>query len=169
MLIIPLIYVKDKQAFIKERGILRLLGKPIDIANNLKEEGYKLIHIVDLDALDGLSTNLDIYDALTYFINVQVECAPKEQLVKKLLSFRCRVVIPPSNLDLSAIKEKNLLVAKFSKETKGNLEDFHDVLIEDADDNSVKKFKKLGKRVLVFEKDKEKIKEDVWGVVTSSF
>ena len=165
LLKIPLFYVKDKQAFRTREGSLRLLGKPIDIAKRLKNDGFRLIHIVDLDALKGLSTNLDIYDSLTYFINVQVECAPVDALVKKLLLFRCRVVIPPSGLDLSKIREKNLLVARVSKDNP--VEDFHDVLIENSDDKLVKKFKQKGKRVIIFEKDRGK--EPVWGMIISAF
>jgi len=169
LLVIPVIYVKDKQAFRKEGSILRLLGKPGDVAKTFKEKGFRLLHIIDLDALAGLSTNLDIYDSLTYFINVQVECAPVDALVKKLLSLRCRVVLPPSQLDLSEIKEKNLLVAKISKDSKQPLDDFHDVIIEDADADSVEKFKSMGKRVILFKEDKEKINEQIWGVITLVF
>lgn len=169
MLLIPIIYVKEKQAFRKEGGVLRLLGKPVDVARKLKDDGYKLIHIVDLDALAMLSTNLDVYDALTYFINVQVECAPDDRLVKKLLSFKCRVVLAPSGLDVSQLKEKKLLVAKITKDSVESVDDFHDVIIEDADNEIVKKFSSLKKRVIIFDKDKNKVKEVVWGLITSAF
>jgi len=164
---IPLIYIKDKQAFRKEDTLLRFIGSPVELARKFKKEGYKLIHIVDLDALSGVSTNLDIYDSLTYIINVQVECAPDEGLVKKLLSLKCRVVLLPSSLDLSALREKKLLVAKVSKQE--DVGDFHDVVVEDADDALVKTFASMGKRVMIYEKDHEKVKEKVWGVIVSSF
>ena len=165
---IPLICIKDKQAFRKEDTLLRFIGNPIELARKFKKEGYKLIHIVDLDALSGISTNLDMYDSLTYIINVQVECAPNENLVKKLLSLKCRVVLPPSDLDLSSIREKKLLVAKVSK-PETDVKDFHDVVVEDADDALVKTFASIGKRVIIYEKDREKVKGDVWGVIISSF
>jgi hypothetical protein len=165
LLRIPLIYVREKQAFRKDDGAMRLLGKPVDVAKRLKEQGHKLLHIVDQDALKGLSTNLDIYDALTYFINVQVECAPDDTLVKKLLSLKCRVVLQPSGLDLSGIKERKLLVARIRRGSEKPLDDFHDVIIEDADDASVKRCRSLGKRVMVFEKDK--VEEEVWGTIIS--
>ena len=157
---IPLIYIKDKQAFTKKEGILKLLGNPVDIAKRLKDEGYKLLHIVDLDALRGLSKNLDVYDNLTYFINVQVECAPDEDLVKKLLTLRCRVVLPPDS-DISVYEEKNLLVAKIPEGYRGPVSDFPDVILEDQ--SAIAKFP--AKRVMVYEKAEEK----VWGTIISSF
>ncbi|MBU0532766.1 hypothetical protein KKB44_04705 [Candidatus Micrarchaeota archaeon] len=163
---IPIIYLKDKQVFRKEAHILKLLGKPIDVVKKLHADGYKLVHIVDMDALSGSSTNLDVYDALTYFINIQVECAPKIDLIHKLLSYRCRVVLVPSELDLSEIKEKNLLVAKISKNGEYHLDDFHDVILEEADDASIKKFKAKGKRVIVF--DDYKGTQLVFGILTYS-
>lgn len=166
MLRIPLIYIRDKQAFTKEGGILKLLGKPVDVAKRLQEKGYKLIHIIDEDALKGLSKNLDVYNDLTFFINVQVETAPKDELVKKLLSYRCRVVLS-SDMDVSEIREKNLLVAKLSKGSKTELTDFTDVLLEESDDGLVRKFKNMKKRVMIYEKDKGK--EQVWGMVISTF
>lgn len=165
---VPLICIKDKQAFRKENNLLRFIGSPIELAKKFKKEGYKLIHIVDLDALSGLSTNLDMYDSLTYIINVQVECKPDDTLVKKLLSLKCRVVLPPSGLDLSAIREKRLLVARVSK-PEADVKDFHDVVVEDADDAIVKTFASMGKRVMIYEKDRKKVKEKVWGVILLSF
>lgn len=167
MLEIPLILVRHKQVF---RGdMLTLAGKPVDVARRLKEEGAKLIHIVDEDALAGLSSNLDIYDDLTFFINVQVECAPDDALVKKLLSLKCRVVLPPGRLDVSRYREKKLLVAKVRAGHEGGLEGFHDVLLEDADDAAVARFSAMGKRVMVYAKDLKKLKspQAVWGAVTS--
>ncbi len=165
MLRIPLMYIKDKQAF-AENG-LTLLGNPVDLAKRLKADGYKLVHIIDQDALKGLSTNLDVYDKLTYVINIEVECRPTLDLVRKLLSLRCRVVLAPSALDISGIEEKNLLIAKITPEYTGPLDDFHDVLIRNADSTSIKRFSEAGKRVIVYEKDK-KPEEKVWGVILSS-
>lgn len=171
MLRIPLIYLKDKQAY--GESMLSLLGKPIDLARRLKDDGYKLIHLIDQDALAGRSTNLDIYDHLTYFINVEVECAPRDEIVKKLLSLKCRVVLPPDASGLSALREKKLIVAKVSGSYAGHLDDFHDVVVEDADEDAVKRFLAMGKRVIIYEKDLGKIKskevkKQIWGVLVSS-
>jgi len=164
---IPVIYLRDKQAFRKDGGMLRIAGKPIDIAKGHKGDGCVLIHIVDYDALNGSQANIDIYDNLTFIINVQVECAPDPSLVMKLLSLKCRVVLPPS-FDTSAIAEKRLLVAKIPAGYAGDAEGFHDVLLEDADEASVMRFGGLGKRVLIYEKDRKKVKSKVFGVISSS-
>ena len=168
MLSIPVVYLKDKQAF--QKRILSQPAKPIDMVKDLAKE-YKLIHIVDLDALAGRSTNLDIYDKLTYFVNVEVESAPIDVLVKKLLSLKCRVVIRPlsSNPDLSEIREKKLLVALVKSDDKSLtlIEQFHDVIVENADEDSVKRFTASGKRVIIYEKDRKSVQSEVWGVLIS--
>ena len=43
---IPLLYLRDKQVFTKKDGILRLEGKPLPTAREMKEQGIKLIHFV---------------------------------------------------------------------------------------------------------------------------
>ncbi len=159
---IPLIYIKDKQAFVKEEGALRLLGNPVDVAKKIKDKGYKLIHIIDEDALKGMSKNLDVYDKLTYIINVQVECAPVMDLVKKLLTLRCRVVLPPDT-DVSELQEKNLLVARIPEGYAGSASGFKDVVLEDR--SGIGRFSALGKRVMVF----GKAGNEVWGTIVSSF
>ncbi len=169
---IALIILKDKQAFSKGEGPMRLIGKPLDVARRLKERGFRLLHIVDSDALNGKPANLDVYDGLTYFINVQVECAPRPEFVHKLLSLKCRVVLPPSDLpgamDVRLVKEKRLLVAKIPPGYGGSAEGFHDVILEDADDGSVRRFSALGKRVMIYKKDEGKVEEAVWGVIAPS-
>jgi hypothetical protein len=163
---IPLIHIKDKQAFIKEGGILRFLGKPIDIAKEFKEEGYKLIHIIDEDALKGLSKNFDIYDALTFFINVQVECAPKRSMINKFLSMRCRVVLP-HNADFSGYKERNLLVARLPKDHTEPFKGFHDAIIEE--ERQIAPLLKAGKRIMVhlsvYQNLSEENRKHIWGII----
>lgn len=167
---IPLVFLKDKQAFAKSGGPMRLLGKPLDLARKLKESGCRLIHFVDLDALSGSPANMDIYDGLTYFINIEVECAPRPEFVRRLLSIRCRVVLPPSDapggLDVSSFKEKKLLVAKIPPGYAGKAEGFHDVILEDAGEPEAGRFRALGKRVLVYGKDEGKMKTKPWGVIS---
>ncbi len=169
---IALIVLKDKQAFSKGSGPMRLMGKPLEAARRLQERGFKLLHIVDDDAMKGNPTNMDVYDGLTYFINVQVECAPRSEFVRRLLSLKCRVVLPPSDLpgamDVSSMKEKKLLVAKIPPGYKGAAQGFHDVLLEEADDAAVERFTKLGMRVIIYAKDAQKVKKDVWGVIVPS-
>ena len=42
--------------------------------------------------------------------------------------------------------------------------------MEDADDASVERFDSLGKRVIIYEKDKDKLKsmKKIWGVISTS-
>jgi hypothetical protein len=168
-------HVKDKQAFIEKDGMMRLLGKPIDAAKIWKDEGCKLIHIVDADAIKGTPTNLDIYSNMTYFINVQVQCAPVKAILTKLLTLKCRVVLRPiDGASIAAMAEKKLLVALVrSGESPGQeeLAPFHDVILEDADDESVSRCLSFKKRVIIYEKDElrlKRTKDDVWGVISTS-
>lgn len=171
MLKIPILYLRDKQVFTKAGGILRIVGKPLDVAKELKKQGYKLIHIIDLDALSGRSTNLDVYNGLTYFINVQVECAPKMEMITKLMVLKCRVVLPPTTeFILGGLLNPNLLVAKIPKDFKGNLDNlFHDVILEEYTEAEAKRFVKLGKRIITYEEQKPKKSKDLWGLILSGF
>lgn len=143
-------------------GTLSIIGNPVDVAKKLSEK-TKLIHIIDLDALKGSATNLDIYDKLTFFVNIEVECASDEGLIKKLLAVKSRVVVRlPA--ELSKFQEqKRLLVGKVSQDYEGDTSAVHDLVIEDAKEGIVKKFP--DKRVIVYRKDLEKTKESVWGVI----
>jgi hypothetical protein len=166
---IPIIYLRDKQVFVKKGGPMEFRGKPLDVAREFHEGGCKLLHIVDMDALSGSQANIDVYDALTYFINVEVECAPRQDMVRKLLSLKCRVVLrPDSGLDVGALEEKKLLVAKIPPGYAGEAAGFHDVILEDADEVLVERFRSLGKRVIIYEKDEPKAGKGVWGVISSS-
>ncbi|MFH2106846.1 MAG: HisA/HisF-related TIM barrel protein [Candidatus Micrarchaeota archaeon] len=108
---IPVMYVKDKQAFTMRREVLKLIGKPIDLAKKMKEDGVKLIHIIDLDAEKGNTTNFDMYNKITYFLNIEIE-TNNEKAIHQLLGIRCRIVVKlPSKLDLGKL-EKRLLVGR---------------------------------------------------------
>lgn len=161
MLKIPLIHLKDKQAFARLGSIPRLLGNPVELGKDLKDQGCKLIHIVDEDAMKGMTKNLDVYGALTFFINVQVECAPKEEIVRKLLSLRCRVVLPPE-ADISGYEEKNLLVANLPSGYKGNAEGFRDVIVRT--DEEAQRMVKLKKRVMLLGGAGKA--KSLWGTIT---
>jgi hypothetical protein len=163
---VPLLYLRDKQVFTKAGGAMHILGKPLGVAKDMKEQGIKLIHFVDLDGMSGMSNNLDVFDGLTFIINVQVEVAPRENLVRKLLSLKCRVVLPP-DAPVDGYRDKNLLVARIPPGYSGDAAGFHDVILEDADEKTAKRFVGLGKRVMIFEKDASKVK-DAWGIISSS-
>jgi uncharacterized protein related to proFAR isomerase len=163
-------WIKEKQAFIKENSTLRLIGKPFDIAKKAKDDGIKIIHIVDLDAQKGLKTNFDVYDKLTYIINIEVEGVKDEEFIKKLLGINARVVIDlPTSLDLEKFKERSsLLVGKVSSNiTAKDLENVKDVIIEPYNEKLVELAKNAGKRIIVYNNDYKKMenKEIVFAVL----
>ena len=167
--------VKDKQAFMQKDGMMRLIGKPIDVAKKWRDQGCKLIHIIDSDAQKGMTTNLDIYDNLTYFVNVQVECAPDPGDLHQA---------PHAEMPDSPFSIRRGFHSRHGREEAPCREDrvrlcrercrssapFHDVILEDADDASVERFDSLGKRVIIYEKDKDKLKnmKKIWGVISTS-
>jgi len=162
---IPLIYLKDKQVFTKKESTMRLLGKPINVAKKLKDEGYILIHIVDLDAKKGMGTNFDVYDKLTFFINIEVECGENERFIKRLIEIKSRVVIDlPSKINLEKFsKERKLIVGKIKKDYAGNAEQVHDIILEEPSKELFSKFK--SRRLIVY--DNYKGKEKTWGTISS--
>jgi len=171
MLRAKFIYIKEKQAFSKEDGILKLMGKPIDIAKQWKKEGNELLHVIDLDALKGMKTNFDIYDKLTYLMHVEIECGENEEFIEQLLKINARVVIHlPTKIDLKKFsKKKRLLVGKIFVDYEGDVDPVNDLIIENADLESVTKYSKMKKRVLVYKKDfskeMEKMKELIFAVI----
>ncbi|MEK6981779.1 MAG: hypothetical protein AABX38_02510 [Candidatus Micrarchaeota archaeon] len=168
MLKAKLLYLKDKQFFIDEKGVLKFFGKPFDCARDLKKEGYELLHIIDVDAQKGVNTNMDVYDKLTYNINVQVEIDYNEALIAKLLRMNTRIVLVlPPKIDLEKLGErKRLLVGKVTANYDGDISNVFDVVIENATMKAVEKFSKLGKRVIVYNKDFTKeMKKLVFAVI----
>ena len=168
---IPIIFIKDKQAFSRQEGSLKIIGNPIFVARDLASKGTKLLHIVDEDAKKGLSNNLDVYDKLTYFINIEMECGENETIIKKLLELKSRFVIRlPAKMDISKLeKNERLLVGIVGLGYTGNAEGVHDVIIENADDEKVEKFAALGKRIIIYEADQGKLNAEnrklVWGII----
>lgn len=162
MLNARMFYIKDKQAFTKEEGVLRLAGKPYELAKEAKKENIALLHLIDLDAQKGLKTNFDVYDKLTYVINVEVEGVKDEGFIEKLLNIGVRVVFElPAKFDLKKWKaKKRLLIGKISGKKSiqdvKEIEDVYDVIIENADTSLLKQLK--DKRILVYEKDLNQIR-----------
>ncbi len=156
-----IIFIKDKQAFTKEKGVLRLIGNPITTTKRLKEQGITLLHIIDIDAQKGLKTHFDIYDKLTYLINIEVDEIKNVEFIEKLLEINARVVLRlPTKLDLKKWKDKiGFLVAKLKdiKDIKG-IGAVRDVILENPNELLVAELKKLKKRIIIYKKDYEKIK-----------
>ncbi len=160
---IPEFLIKDKQAF---NSSMRMIGKPIDICKHLQKSGTKLVHIVDLDALKGMETNMDIYNHVTHFVNIEVEVAPKESLIIKLLTIKARVVLKlPCALDSSKFQEKKLLVGKIDSGFSGDVSLMHDLVITNAKKEDLERFSKTH-RIIVYAKDNEKLgSTSVFGVI----
>ncbi|HID72762.1 TPA: hypothetical protein EYP38_02365 [Candidatus Micrarchaeota archaeon] len=169
MLRIPVIYVRGKQAFSKEEGILRLLGKSADVARDFAEQGVKLIHIIDEEARDT-SPNFDVYDSLTTFMNIEVECRTKS-FAMRLVAIKARAVVRlPAEFSLDDFSDdERLMVGLIGSSYSGSVDGVHDLTMEDADDSAVEKFSKTKKRLIVYKKDYEKLKTEnkkkIWGVL----
>lgn len=145
------IFMRDKTAFREENGALRKIGNPMDIVRALPGE-VKIVHIVDLNAKSGNATNFDLYDHMMYRMNIEVEVAAKEGLVKKLLEMGARAVLEmPCMLDLGKFGKKALLVGKISGDARDA--GMHDYYLESEDSGEVRKIAKEGKRVFLYSKD----------------
>ncbi len=163
-----LVILKDKQLFERKEGSLRLIGKPLSIAQKLKDEGFVLLHIVDTDALRGNTTNFDVYDKLTYIMNAQVECAPTLDLIEKLVAVKVRVIIAlPTLVDLKQLEnKKRLLIGKIDAAYTGDFNLVYDLIIENPSLLLIKKYKKEGRRIFIYKKDFTKEMEKfIFGVI----
>lgn len=172
---IPKFILKDKQAF--ELDGISLIGEPVAHTKNLFDQGFKLIHICDTAAIKGLSTNMDVYDKLTYFVNIQVECAPKKDLLSKLVSIRSRIVISDfSDSSLlvirSFLENRKLFVAKVSKENSQKIDSLLSLFDEfyldfSADSEIISKIISKKKRVILTQSDYKKLKnkKEIFGII----
>ena len=142
-------------------GTLKPIGSAIKVAKKLKEEyGAQLIHIVDLDAMNGKRVNYDVYDHLTFLMYIEVEVRPEPAMIKPLLDINARVVVPlPSKLDLSQFAEqKRLLVGKMSPRYKGSTDDVYDIYLDGESEETVKELMRKGKRVIVNAEQNKNVK-----------
>jgi len=147
---VPVILVKGKQAFKKSMGSMRLLGNAANLVKKLSEE-YSLFHIVDMDALNGNKSNFDLYDNLTYFTHVQVECKPDEKLISALLQMEVRVVVDlPASLDFEKFgKKKSLIIGKVKPGFAEPFPPIREILLDGKDDELAKRILSEDKRLFV--------------------
>ena len=147
---VPVLHVKGKQAFRTEMGSMRLLGNAAQLVRSLSEE-YALFHVLDLDALKGNKSNFDLYDHLTYFTHVQVECKPDPKLISELLKMEARVVVElPSALDFEKFgKKKSLLVGKVKPGFAEPLPPIREIILDGKDDELAKRILNEDKRLFV--------------------
>ncbi len=141
--------IRDKTAFMKEKGILRRIGKPMDILNNIPKD-VKLIHIIDLNVKTGNTTNFDLYNHMTYKINIEVETPAKEEIIKKLFAVKARAVLKlPCTIDLKKFAENIRLLVGIVKE-KEREENVFDYYTETNNIKFIKTLVKTEKRVFVY-------------------
>lgn len=147
---VPVLYVKGKQAFRREMGSMRLLGNAANLIRKLSEE-HPLFHIIDLDALNGNRSNFDLYDHLTYFTHVQVECRPDEKLISALLKIEARAVVDlPSGLDFEKFgKKKSLIIGRVKPGYSGPFPPIREILLDGKDDELAKRILSEDKRLFV--------------------
>ncbi len=160
MIRIPLLYVRDKQFYVKQNGILRLLGNAVEVAKKLGGQ-YTLLHLIDLNLKKGNVANFDVYDKMTYFVHIQVEC-DNEKMAERLLKIKARVVLHlPTELPIEKWNERLLVgIVTGSEDASG----VHDVILKNPTKEKTKKYKK--KRIIVFENELEE-KTKVWAVIFS--
>ncbi len=110
-----LLHVKSKQFYTKDKGIMRLVGS-FSLIPHLKKE-YDLLHIIDEDLAKGNTSNLSLYESLTYHIYVQVELPSIDQRLKvaeKLQLLNVRVVLTEGYEEALALNP-NFLAFKLAK------------------------------------------------------
>lgn len=105
--IMPSIDISNGKAVKRVKGVRGsgiIVGNPVKVAENLYNEGYEAIHIVDLDAAEGLGNNIDVINDITNigFKWVQVGGGVRNT-VRALELLRCRV----SAVVISSIFFKN--------------------------------------------------------------
>ncbi|MDD2655891.1 MAG: hypothetical protein PHQ80_04470 [Candidatus ainarchaeum sp.] len=147
---VPSFYLKGKQAFRMELGSMRQLGNAAQLVRSLSEE-YALFHVVDLDALKGNKSNFDLYDHLTYFTHVQVECKPDSKLISALLKMEVRVVVDlPSAIDFEKFgKKKTLVVGKVKPGFAEPFPPLREIIIDGKDDELARRILNEDKRLFV--------------------
>jgi len=155
--------LKDKQFFAKVDEGIRLVGNPIVVAKRMKENGVRLIHIEDADI--KTMKNFDIYDKLTYIVNIEVEAPCDEKIIRKLLEVKARVVVELPCAELGKFEEsKRLLVGKIKNwEDAEGIEFVNDVIVFSESD--IETAERLGKRVLFWGKTKKKVFAEIEGYV----
>lgn len=165
-IIVPTIYIKDKQAFSKEGGMMRLLGPAVEMIRQLSQK-YRLFHIIDLDLKKGSTANFDIYDKLTYFAHIQVEC-DDEKAIEKLIDVNARAVVRlPTALNLGKWNKK--LLVGIVESPGEDISGVNDVIIAGGDEKTameiMKKCEKEGKRIMLCAAGRYGGEKKAWAII----
>lgn len=83
---------------------------PVDIAVSLKRQGAKRIYIADLDAIEGIGSNLDVVRRINHILPVMLDWGVKDfQTFQFALDFASKVIVATETLrsinDLENIME----------------------------------------------------------------
>ncbi len=127
---------------------LRKVGPAIEVARSIDAD---LLHIIDKDLEKGVSKNLDIYDALTRMLFIQVEM-PKIRFLDKLYAMDVRVAFIPPNVPENFNPKFSLLKA----DNEADLEKypgFRDILT--SSESVMKKANRMKKRVFLLGKSRD--------------
>lgn len=168
-IIIPIIYLKDKQVFSKEGGMMQLLGPAVETIKRLSQK-YKLFHIIDLDLKKGSTANFDIYDKLTYFTHIQVEC-DDEKAIGRLIDVNARAVVRlPTGLNLG--KWNRRLLVGIVEIPGEDISGVNDVIIPSSDEKKareiMKKCEKEGKRIMLCAAGRRVDEKKVWAIISDA-
>lgn len=114
--------LRDKQFYTTD---MKLMGNSVEVAKQLAKD-YDLLHIRDMDMDRGVVKNLDVYDKLTYYINVQVEVHREIDELRRLVDFQVRLVAIPGiakRIDLY----KAIIISRY----EDLIEQIRDVVVTD--------------------------------------
>ena len=122
MKIFPAIDIKDKKCVRLIKGDFQNKTdyeiSPVDQAGKYKDQGFKNLHIVDLDgALEGNLINLDIIKKIINKFDIKVEVGGgirNDESISKLIDIGADKII----LGTAAIKDKNFLESSCKKYPK---------------------------------------------------
>jgi hypothetical protein len=119
---------------------LRKAGPAIEVARGIDAD---LLHIIDKDLEKGVGKNLDIYDALTRMMYIQVEM-PKIRFLKELYAMDVRVAFIPPNIP-EAFNVKFSLLKTDNAADLGKYPGFRDILT--SSESVMEKANSMKKRV----------------------
>ena len=125
------LWLKNKVFYSRMGGSYRRLGPALDFAKRARSLGFGLLHIIDRDLASGIGKNLDVYDALTRFIHVQVEL-PRPCFDKELYSLNARIAFTSPNIPKDINYRFSLLKTEEPKELVRH-PGFRDILTSSED------------------------------------
>src|SRR5690606_38230487 len=88
---------------------------PVEIAASLKRQGAKRIYIADLDAIEGVGSNLDVVRRINHILPVMLDWGVKDfQTFQFALDYSDKVIIATETL--SSIRDLEKITKTFTPE-----------------------------------------------------